>query len=89
MNGSSGRTVLSARELSIYLRVRMTYKESAMKLLHKFERLTEDGTEAITAQEEVTTPTKSRRTKIIQGAVAFVVMFVSLRWLLARRGREN
>jgi|GEM_PF-7100555 len=59
-----------------------------MKYLSKPERVTDKVSEYAVDNKEVTDHSKSRRTKFLQGATVFIVMFVTLWWLLSR-GEER
>jgi hypothetical protein len=59
-----------------------------MKYLPKPERATDEASEHAVDQKESTDPSKSRRTKFLQGTSVFIVMFVTLWWLLSR-GEER
>lgn len=57
---------------------------SNMNVLHIFERTTDEASDRAAVREESTGHSKSRRTKFLQGAAVFIVMFVTLWWLLSR-----
>ena len=48
-----------------------------------------DATEPSTDADETLGSTKSRRTKLLQGAMVFVIMFVTLWWVLSRNQRTE
>ncbi|ELY39022.1 hypothetical protein C496_16562 [Natronorubrum tibetense GA33] len=59
-----------------------------MKLLSRFVGTTDEPSAHSVDRSEPTDQSKSRRTKFLQGAVVFIVMFVTLWWLLSR-GEER
>ncbi|ELY47026.1 hypothetical protein [Natronorubrum bangense] len=59
-----------------------------MKFLPKSERSTDEPSDQTADRDESTDHPKSRRTTYLQGAAVFVVMFVTLWWLLSR-GEEQ
>jgi hypothetical protein len=59
-----------------------------MKFPPKFERTTDEVSEHSADRKELTDHSKSRRTEVLQGGVVFIVMFVTLWWLLSR-GEER
>ncbi|WP_255190823.1 hypothetical protein [Natronobeatus ordinarius] len=58
-----------------------------MNFLFDTGRPSDDVTDRAAA-EEPTEGTKSRRTKLLQGATVFVVMFVVLWWALSRAQQD-
>jgi hypothetical protein len=59
-----------------------------MKFLPRFERTTDESSEYSVGRNEPTDRSKSRQIKVLQGSAVFVVMFVTLWWLLSH-GEER